>query len=68
MVAVLEQAFEAIHQLSESEQERIGQWLLAELDAERAWEALLAQPKSQNLLAALAAEALADYDQLLAQL
>lgn len=59
MVEVLERAFKAVSQLPIEEQERIGQWILAELEDDRIWDELLA--KSLPLLQQLGAAALAEY-------
>ncbi len=59
MTKVLEQAFDAASKLSESEQNALGEWLLAEIESEREWDQAFA--RSQNLLARLAKEAQAEH-------
>jgi len=44
MTNLLDEAYAAAKELPEDEQEAIGAVLLAELDADRRWEELLAQP------------------------
>ncbi len=58
MTRALEKAFAEASQLASSEQDRIARWLLAEISDERAWDLKFAD--SQDLLAQLADEALAD--------
>jgi len=60
MGKLLERAIEEAHKLPESEQEAIGAWLLAEIDAERKWDELFSLPASAALQR-LADEALADH-------
>jgi hypothetical protein len=59
MTKVLEKAFDAASKLSESEQDALGEWLLAEIQSERKWDDAFA--RSQDLLARLAKEARAEY-------
>ena len=59
MTKVLEQAFDAASRLSESEQNALGEWLLAEIESEREWDQAFA--RSQDLLARLAKEAQAEH-------
>lgn len=59
MSKFLDKAFEEASKLPESEQEALGQWLLAELESERRWEEALAQ--SEGKLSELAEEALTEY-------
>jgi len=59
MTKVLEKAFDEAAKLSESEQNALGEWLLAEIDSEREWDQAFAG--SQDLLARLAKEALAEH-------
>jgi methylase of polypeptide subunit release factors len=44
MTNLLDEAYAAAKELPEEEQEAIGAVLLAEIDADRRWEELLAQP------------------------
>jgi hypothetical protein len=60
MGKLLERAIEEAHKLAESEQEAVGAWLLAEIDAERKWDELFSLPASEALQR-LADEALADH-------
>jgi hypothetical protein len=59
MTRVLEKAFDEASKLSESEQDALGEWLLAEIESEREWDRAFAQ--SQDLLARLAKDALAEH-------
>lgn len=59
MTILLERAFQEAAQLSESQQDEIGAWILAELEAEDRWDQLFAS--SQDLLAELASEALTEH-------
>jgi len=59
MSAPLDKAIEEISKLPESEQDALGEWLLAELASERKW--AIAFAKSEALLAELADEALAEH-------
>jgi hypothetical protein len=60
MGKLLERAIEEAHKLSESDQEAIGAWLLAEIESERRWDELFSQPPSEALKR-MADEALADH-------
>ncbi|HEX7677719.1 MAG TPA: hypothetical protein VF713_06320 [Thermoanaerobaculia bacterium] len=44
MSNLLDEAYAIAKELSEQEQQAIGAWLLAEIDADRRWEELFAQP------------------------
>jgi hypothetical protein len=59
MTQLLEQAFQKAASLPDDQQDEIAAWLLAELGAEARWDELFAQ--SQDLLAQLADEALAEH-------
>ena len=59
MTKVLEQAFDEASKLSETEQNALGEWLLAEIQSEREWDRAFA--RSQDLLARLSREALAEH-------
>ena len=59
MAQALEKALTAVAQLSEEEQSRLGEWILAELAAERAWNERFAE--SSDLLASMAKDALAEH-------
>jgi hypothetical protein len=59
MTKVLEKAFDEASKLSESEQDALGEWLLAEIESEGEWDRVFA--RSQDLLARLAKEALAEH-------
>ena len=59
MSALLEKAIEEISKLPEAEQDALGEWLLDELASERKWTKAFAE--SQDLLAQLADEALAEH-------
>jgi len=59
MTKVLEKAFDEASKLSESDQDALGQWLLAEIESEREWDQAFA--RSQDLLARLSKEALAEH-------
>jgi hypothetical protein len=59
MTQLLEQAFQEVARLPAKQQDEIAAWLLAELEAEARWDELFAG--SQDLLAQLADEALAEH-------
>jgi len=59
MSNLLDEAYAAAKKLSEHEQEAIGAWLLAEIEADRHWEELLAQPS--DVIERMADQALEDY-------
>jgi hypothetical protein len=59
MTKVLEQAFGEASKLSESEQDAIGKWLLAEIRSEGEWDRSFSD--SQDVLARLAQDALAEH-------
>lgn len=59
MKSVLQKAFEEASKLPESEQERLGEWLLEELASERRWEELFSG--SSDKLVQLGREALAEH-------
>lgn len=59
MSPTLERALAEIAKLPEDEQEKFAEWILAELADERGWDASFAA--SQDALAELANEALADF-------
>jgi methylase of polypeptide subunit release factors len=56
---LLDEAYAIAKELSEQEQQVIGAWLLAELDADRRWEELLAQPS--DVIERMAEKALEDH-------
>ena len=58
MHRLLEEAFDRASSLSAEEQEALARRVLAELDADAQWDALLARPESDDLLARLADRAL----------
>ena len=58
MTHLLEHAFQEVAQLSATQQDEIAVWILAELEVEDRWDQLFLA--SQDLLAELAAEALAE--------
>jgi hypothetical protein len=60
MSKLLERAFEEAQKLSESDQEAVGAWLLAELESERRWNELFSRPPSEALKR-MAEEALEDH-------
>lgn len=60
MGKLLERAIEEAHKLSDSDQEAIGAWLLAEIESERRWDELFSRPPSDALMR-MAQEALEDY-------
>jgi hypothetical protein len=59
VIQLLEQAFQKAASLPDTQQDEIAAWLLAELEAEARWDELFAE--SQDLLAQLADEALAEH-------
>jgi len=60
MTKVLEQAFAKASALPEAEQDAFGRFLIAEIEAEAGWDQSFAS--SQDELAQMAREALAEYD------
>ena len=61
MTKLLQQAFERVSELPDTEQDKFARFLLAELESERQWIELFARPKSEELLERLADEALAEH-------
>ena len=59
MSKLLDEAYAAAKQLPEQNQEAIGAWLLAEIDADRRWEELLARPS--DVIERMADRALEDH-------
>ena len=59
MTELLERAFQEAARLPVAQQDEIATWILAELEAEMRWDGLFAD--SQDLLATLADEALAEH-------
>ncbi len=59
MTTRLKQAFAEASKLPPAEQNKVADWLLAELESERRWDRLFAD--SQDVLSRLAAEALAEH-------
>ena len=61
MNQLLQEAFKRAADLPAEEQDRFAKFLLAELEADREWDRLFAQPGSDELLSRLAGEALAEH-------
>ncbi len=59
MARTLEQALARVSRLPKKEQEEVGKWLLAELDAEQRWNELF--ERSRDRLAELGREALHEH-------
>ena len=59
MSKLLDEAYAAAKELPEQEQEAIGAWLLAEIDADRKWDELFAQ--SSEVIERMADKALEDH-------
>ena len=59
MTKLLEKAFAEAVKLPKKEQDKLAKWLLAELESERLWDAVLA--RSADELAKLADEALKEH-------
>ena len=57
----LKQAFQKASQLPDAEQTRFARFLLAELEANRQWQALFSRPESEDLLERLTDEAVSDH-------
>ncbi len=57
----LKRTFQKASQLPEAEQTRFARFLLAELEANRQWQALFSHPESEDLLERLADEAVSDH-------
>ena len=60
MSNLMEQAIVRARQLPEEDQDAIASIILREIESERRWDALFANPKSADLLSRLADEALAE--------
>ncbi len=58
MTQLLQQAFERAIELPQEEQDKFARFLLTELESEQRWAELFRHPKSEDLLARLADEAL----------
>ena len=58
MTRLLQEAFERVAKLSQEEQDRFAQFLLAALESDQRWAELFAQPESEDLLERLADETL----------
>jgi hypothetical protein len=54
----LKEAFRAAAKLSAEEQNRLAMWIMEEIESEQRWDQLFADPRSDRLLARLAAEAM----------
>lgn len=61
MTDLLEKAFERASQLPEAEQDEFARLMLQELEADARWAALFEHTASENVLARMAREALADH-------
>ena len=61
MNQLLKEAFDRAAGLPPEEQDRFAKFLLAELDADREWDQLLALPESDQLLDRLANQALSEH-------
>ncbi len=61
MTKLLQQAFERVSELPDTEQDKFARILLAELGSERQWIELFARPESEELLERLADEALSEH-------
>lgn len=59
MTSLLRKAFDKANRLSEEEQNAVAAWLLAEIESEQKWREAFAS--SEDLLASLAEEALAEH-------
>ena len=60
MTKLAEQAWAALRELDDSEQDRLAQMVLEDIESERKWDELLATPESQQMLEEWADEAMAD--------
>jgi hypothetical protein len=60
LTQLLEQAINKAHALSTSEQDILASIILNEIDSEKSW--VTSFDKSQDLLSAMAAEAIAEYN------
>jgi len=60
MSQLMEQAFQKARQLPKPDQEAIASIILQEIESEKRWEELFAQPKSAVLLSRMADEAQAE--------
>ena len=61
MTELLEQAIEQLKELTAEKQDAIATLIIEEMADDLKWETMFASPQSQNLLASLAAEAMAEY-------
>lgn len=61
MTKLAEQAWAAIQELDDREQDRLALMILEDIESERKWDKLFARPESQELLEEWADEALENY-------
>ena len=61
MTKLLQQVFERVSELPDTEQDKFARFLLAELRSERQWIELFARPESEELLERLAEDALSEH-------
>ena len=61
MTELLQQAFNRASALPNEEQDKFARFLLAELESDRQWAELFSRPESEDLLARMADEALAEH-------
>ena len=61
MTKLLQQVFERVSELPDTEQDKFARFLLAELESERQWIQLFARSESEELLERLADEALSEH-------
>lgn len=61
MTKLAEQAWAAMQQLDDSEQDRLAQMVLEDIESERKWDELLATPESQAWLEEMGRRAKEDY-------
>jgi len=59
MSNLLDEAYAVAKSMSEEQQQAIGAWLLAEIDADRRWDELFAQPS--EVIERMGEKALEDY-------
>ncbi len=62
MTALMKKAIEALTNLPEEKQNFYAQEILASLEGDKKWNALFADPRSETLLAQMAAKALEEYE------
>lgn len=61
MTKLAEQAWAALQELDDREQDRLANMILEDIESERKWDELLATPESQKWLEEMGRKAMEDY-------